>query len=497
MNLSRLTIILSLVTLVTVLRSAAASTGGYKLVATMTDNDGPVTCLTYDPLRKLIIHGDASGKLYFRDALTGQLFRKITAHGASVEELTFNSNGNLLLSASRDGEIKIYDFSKDAIVQSLYSPDYSGINFVLFSIADGFIYFNSVNKVFKTRSDFAQRVNMVAAEEAPISDAAISEDRGTFLYAAGSSIKVINTRTDLLIQEIRLASSEIHSLRFVNEGVLAVWCKDGTLSMYRFASGTLETRPFQWMKAGPPGDMCFSKDGTLMVSGNIGNWARVLRPDRKEVVQELFAHKGLVTTAIFGPSEGVLFTGSKDGTVRIWKDDSFVPEDSITAPRTFRSETSTAAASDSAAHAAITPETSPVQATPVPKNVPEVSKNEENMPVMIGGRQVMQATTIFITTSELTIFVFDNSTIDGDTMSLYFNDNWILDHYGVTKSKKAVKLQLKEGENNYLVMFANNLGLKAPNTAAIQFNDGRSDRQFRLSSDLSRCSSLNFIYRKP
>lgn len=128
---------------------------------------------------------------------------------------------------------------------------------------------------------------------------------------------------------------------------------------------------------------------------------------------------------------------------------------------------------------------------------PEVSLNEERTPILIGGRQVMQAATIRISTPELTIYVFDNSTIDGDTMSLYFNEGWILDHYGVTKSKYPVKLNLKEGENNYLVMFANNLGRKAPNTAAIQFNDGRSERQFRLSSDLSRCSALNFIYSKP
>jgi len=455
-----------------------------------------VTCLTYDPSRKLIIHGDATGKLYFRDAGTGQLFRKINAHGAPVQELTFNSNGNLLVSASQDGEIKIYDFIKDAIVQSLYSPDYSGVNFALFSIADGFIYFNSTSKIFKTRSDFSQKVSLVCAEEKPIADAAISSDRGTFLYAFGRTIKSVNTRTDQPVQEFQLPSADVYGIRFVNDTVMAVWCKDGTLSMHRFSNGRLEMQPFNWMKAGPPGDMCFSTDGSLMVSGNIGNWARVLRPAQKEVVQELFGHKGGVSTAIFGADDGTLFTGSKDGTVRIWKDPritTLTTTPTVVLPARTGSDSSRSSDVDRAVS------TLPAASPPVSASAttPFVSKNEDNTPVMIGGRQVNQAATIYISTPELTIFVFDNSTIDGDTMSLFFNDHWILDQYGVTKSKKPIRLQLKEGENNFLVMFANNLGIKAPNTAAIQFNDGRSDRQFRLSSDLSRCSALNFIYRKP
>jgi hypothetical protein len=58
-------------------------------------------------------------------------------------------------------------------------------------------------------------------------------------------------------------------------------------------------------------------------------------------------------------------------------------------------------------------------------------------------------------------------------------------------------LNLIENTNNYLVLFANNLGKTPPNTAAIQFFDGKSERLFRLSSDLTTCSALNFLYTKP
>lgn len=465
----------------------------------MTDNDGAVACMALHPTRPIIVHGDINGKLYFRDAYTGQLSRKIKAHESPVHQLAFNSNGRLMISTTTDGELKIFDFEKDAIIQSLYSPDFAGINFALFSIADGFIYFNSGKRIYKTRSDLTQRVNLILEENDTVMDAVISYDRHALIYAAGTSLKVMSTRSDELHQEFNTGASRITNLEFLNDTTLVTWAEDGTLAYWDFRLGQIATQPFFWMKAGLPGELCFSKDGTLMISGKVGNWARVWKPATKEVAQELFGHKNTVTALAFGKSDALIFTGSKDGTIKIWKDPTrklIYPE-----PETKRDTASTAAATiiseiKDSTLAAI-PVAPAVADSIKPGTTPEVSKRDDNTPLLIGGRQVFQAGTIEISSPEVTIYVFDNSTIDGDTMSLFFNDEWILDHYGVTKSKKPIQLTFHENANNYLVMFANNLGKTAPNTAAIQFFDGKTDRYFRLSSDLSRCSSLNFIYKKP
>ena len=81
-------------------------------------------------------------------------------------------------------------------------------------------------------------------------------------------------------------------------------------------------------------------------------------------------------------------------------------------------------------------------------------------------------------------------------MSLFFNGKWVLDHYGVTKKKHPIQLNLVPNTNNYLVLFANNIGKSPPNTAAIEFDDGNSKRFFNLSSDLKSCSAINFYYKK-
>ena len=469
----------------------------YELVYTLPDNDAAISYMATHPSKKMVIVGDQTGKLYFRDSKTGQLNRKIQAHTSPVHLLSFNSNGKLMITASNDGEIKIFDFETDAIIQSIFSPDYKGINFALFSIADGFLYFNSGNRIYKTRSDLTQKVNLLFQEQDTISGGVISSDRGSIIYSCNNQLKVMDTRTDEIRQEFNSGPSPINQVRFINDTLLTTWSNDGTINFWIFKTGQIIASPALWMKAGTPGAMAFDASGTKMVTGNVGNWARVWNPFEKSVEQELFGHKAPVTATAFGDGLSTIFTGSKDATIRLWKDKTIKTIEPTEEVSTSVKQDTSGFLSDSSLAIAIHQQLSDTTSHPKSMNSPEVKMEDGNKPGMINGRSVRQEGTITVNTPEITIYVFDNSTIDGDTMSLYFNNNWILDHYGVTKSKKPITLNLIENTNNFLVLFANNLGKTPPNTAAIQFFDGKSDRFFRLSSDLSTCSALNFIYNKP
>lgn len=78
--------------------------------------------------------------------------------------------------------------------------------------------------------------------------------------------------------------------------------------------------------------------------------------------------------------------------------------------------------------------------------------------------------------------IWDNDVEDGDVLSLSLNQNWILQGYELSKSKKKLRIQLKRGEN-WLVMKAENLGSIPPNTAAIAIQDGENRKVFILNSD--------------
>ncbi len=434
--------------------------------------DAGITVMTKDLQGKYLIAGDETGNIYFNDLFSGQKQKTIKTHGAPVSILQFNSTGKLLISATHDGEIKIFDFDKDKIIQSIFSPDYSGINFVLFSIADGFIYFNGNNRLYKTRSDLSQHVDLVSNDHDTITDAVITSDRSSLIYSAGSELKVMNTRTDVVRQEFNTGSSAIRKIALVKDTLLATWSDDGVIYFWHYLLGQIDVKPVFFLRAGNPSAMSFSPDGKMMISGNIGNWARLWKPMERKISQELFSHSKTVTSSCFGLTNDYLFTGSSDGSIKLWKKGAPPPP--------------------------IIKEVAVVQDSvpQVPTENKSVEMTLENIPKFISGRKVISDVKINVNSSDLKIYVYDNSYIDGDTMSLFFNGKWILDHYGVTKQKQEVNLKLTPNTNNFLVLFANNLGKSPPNTAAIEFNDGTTKKIFRLSSDLKTCSAINFFYSK-
>lgn len=454
-------------------------------------HDHALTLLTVSREQKIVIAGDEKGYLHFHQLETGYLIKSLKVHERAVAGIRFNSTGKLLISYTSDGEIKIFDFEKDKVIQSIYSPDYEGINFVLFSIADGFIYFNCKNKLYKTRSDLTQSVSLIREETDTIADGIITTDRSALIYAFGNKLRVINTRTDMDKQELSTGSAAILHMALVGDTLLTTWSLDGTISYWHYLLGQLETTPSLSFKAGNPSPLAFSSDGYFMASGRIGNWARVWRPQDRTVFQELFAHTNTVTCAAFGANDRSLFTCGLDGYLIKWeksektKNTNLTPEAVL--PVTPKQEEEKPA----------TVTTPPVAEKTKVDSTPntDVKMTEQNNPSSIKGRKVVRAKDLEVHNSKLKIFVFDNSFIDGDTMSLFFNGTLILNNYGVMKKKKEIILQLIPNTNNYLVLFANNLGKNPPNTAAVEIIDGNNKKIFRISSDMQSCSAINFIYK--
>ncbi len=87
--------------------------------------------------------------------------------------------------------------------------------------------------------------------------------------------------------------------------------------------------------------------------------------------------------------------------------------------------------------------------------------------------------------------IYDNGEIDGDMVSLYLNNKLVLPK--VTLTHKAVRLTIDLDPSlpfNELTMFAENLGTKPPNTAALIVYDGKTRYETLLSSDLSKSATL-------
>jgi hypothetical protein len=105
-------------------------------------------------------------------------------------------------------------------------------------------------------------------------------------------------------------------------------------------------------------------------------------------------------------------------------------------------------------------------------------------------RNVVEKTTVAVKTRKVQVEIWDKDKEDGDIISLQLNGTWLLRNLEVRKEPYKTTLELKAGEN-VLVMQAENLGTKPPNTAAIKVDDGvNPPRTIVLNSDMGKSESI-------
>jgi hypothetical protein len=109
-------------------------------------------------------------------------------------------------------------------------------------------------------------------------------------------------------------------------------------------------------------------------------------------------------------------------------------------------------------------------------------------------RQSVVAATIPLRgTDSVTITLYDNGEIDGDSVSLYLNGNLLLQHLKLTAEPKILSVAIdKSLPINKLVLFAENLGRLPPNTALMEVTVRGKTYDLFLSTDYKRNASVEF-----
>jgi WD40 repeat protein len=446
----------------------------FKLATTLKDNNPPATVLKIKPGGASLVEGDEGGNLILRNIDNGNIQKNIPSHSASINHIDFNSTGRLVVSSSVNGEIRVYDFIRERTLHR-YKAETTNMRFALFSIADGFVYYNTNDKLWKIRSDFNREAENVHISPQPITSAVITPDRNALIFSSGNYVNVLSTRSDVIVQQLYVGDAVVQRLHLLPDNSLMTWSEDGTVNIWNVALGQIVNPAAKFFKAGKPANASFSNDGRWMVTANAGTWARIWNLKDKTIAQELFDHTSAIPDFAFSADAGTLFTSSKDLTFKVWKQKL----DSVPAPAVVEKEIPMPVMA------------TPKQEPPPPKDVVMAS---HDIPAQIMGRTVKKTQTIKTSKSTLDIYVYDNGIIDGDTLSLFFNGNWLLKNFGVNKTKKKITLKFNQNSNNYLVLFAENLGRKPPNTAVIEYSDENGNHIVRLSSDLSLCSAVNFVY---
>lgn len=112
-------------------------------------------------------------------------------------------------------------------------------------------------------------------------------------------------------------------------------------------------------------------------------------------------------------------------------------------------------------------------------------------------RQKVYTQELDIESSSIRVELYDNGQIDYDSVSLYLNDKLVLGSTMLKHNAITITLPLSDSlEYNELSMFADNLGLIPPNTAALILYDGKVRHEIMMSSDLNRSATIKLRRKK-
>ena len=111
---------------------------------------------------------------------------------------------------------------------------------------------------------------------------------------------------------------------------------------------------------------------------------------------------------------------------------------------------------------------------------------------LVDGRESIPTETIYFKSDSLSIALYDNGEVDGDTVSVIINDVMFIEKQGLRSSafRKTFYVPENESDSLLVVLFANNLGKYPPNTGLLQIKDGEEIFYVRFKADFDRNAAI-------
>lgn len=113
-----------------------------------------------------------------------------------------------------------------------------------------------------------------------------------------------------------------------------------------------------------------------------------------------------------------------------------------------------------------------------------------------GDRRIQRLSDIIFSSDSLQLSLYDNGTIDGDTVSMVVDGKAIAEKVKLTTNAFRITLpaRIAAGDSLVLIMHAESLGLIPPNTGLLIIQDGTNRHEIRFESDMQRSAAI--ILRK-
>ena len=137
---------------------------------------------------------------------------------------------------------------------------------------------------------------------------------------------------------------------------------------------------------------------------------------------------------------------------------------------------------------------SPKESRPIVKTIETVKQPVPTIEEKFVTRKKVLTTEIPVTGDSIELRFYDNAEIDGDSISLFLNNQLIFQHIRLLGSAYIIKLAVSElKESNELIMVAENLGSIPPNTSYMVAIVGDKRYDARLESTEGSSAMVKFV----
>lgn len=111
-------------------------------------------------------------------------------------------------------------------------------------------------------------------------------------------------------------------------------------------------------------------------------------------------------------------------------------------------------------------------------------------------RKKSEQSRVSISTNHLNLKLYDNGTVDNDTVSVFYNGRLVISHQRLSEKAIELNIDLDEGKQIHeITMYAENLGSIPPNTALVVVTAGKQRFELRSKASMEENAVLVFEYK--